>query len=218
MAFDLYIFDLDGTLIDTRYDLTIAINDMLSRYHLEPKSAEEVTGYVGDGIQKLVERCLGDEGIDVKEAASIFKKSYWIHKLDTTVPYPGVMDLLSRLSGKHKAILTNKSYRFTRAIMDGLRLTPEFSIVVGGDSVRRKKPSTDGVEYILERCGISSERAVLVGDGRNDIVVAKKAGLTAVWAAYGFSNRERILGIDPDYTIDSPIQLLDIEKRIERNS
>ena len=210
MAFDLYIFDLDGTLIDTRRDLTTAVNEMLALYGIGPKSVAEVTGCVGDGIKKLVERSFGDTSFDVEEALPVFKKCYWNHMLDTTAPYPGIMNLLSRLKGSYKAILTNKAYRFTRAITDGLCLTPYFPIIVGGDSVERKKPSTDGVEYILERAGLPKDRAVMIGDGKNDIDVAKKAGLTAVWVTYGFSDRSRLLGAIPDYTIDTPEQLLDI--------
>lgn len=210
MAFDLYIFDLDGTLIDTRHDLTTAVNEMLLPYGIGPKSVEEVTGYVGDGLKKLVERSFGDASYDVEEALSAFQKSYWNHMLDLTEPYSGVVDLLSRLKGKYKAILTNKPYRFAKAITDELGLTPYFPIIVGGDSVERKKPSTDGVEYILERSGFSKDRAVMIGDGKSDIVVAKKAGLTAVWVTYGFSDRSRLLGAIPDYTIDTPEQLLDI--------
>ena len=210
MAFDLYIFDLDGTLIDTRRDLTAAVNEMLLPYGIGPKSVEEVTGYVGDGIKKVVERSFGDRSFNVEEALSVFKKSYWNHMLDTTAPYPGVMNLLSRLKGSYKAILTNKAYRFTKAITDELGLTHYFPIIVGGDSVERKKPSTDGVEYILERAGLPTGRAVMIGDGKNDIVVAKKAGLTSVWVTYGFADRSRLSGEIPDYTIDIPEQLLDI--------
>jgi phosphoglycolate phosphatase len=218
LGFDLYIFDLDGTLIDTRQDMTTAINEMLSNYALKPKSVEEVTGYVGDGIRKLVERCLGEVSIDVEDALSIFEESYWNHKLDATALYPGVKPLLFCLRKKSKAILTNKAYRFTKAITDSLGLTPEFSLIIGGDSVPRSKPSTDGVEYVLQQTGIPRERAAMVGDGRNDIVVAKSSGLTSVWATYGFCSKDRIRGLEPDYTIDMPVQLLEIDRIAERKS
>ena len=218
MEFDLYIFDLDGTLIDTRCDMTEAINEMLSRYGIPPKSVEEVTSYVGDGIKKLVERTLDNRRIELEEAVSFFKESYWRHKLDTTAPYPGIKDLLSRLTSKQKAILTNKAYRFTRAITDGLGLTQQFSLILGGDSVARKKPALDGVEYILEHTGVSKKRTVMIGDGVNDIVVAKKAGFTAVGVTYGFTGRKRIREAEPDYIIDHPMALLDIGETTKRNS
>ncbi len=210
MLFKLVIFDLDGTLIDTRHDITTAINEVLSSYGLPIKSMEEVTGFVGDGIRVLVERCLGGSGIDATEAVSRFKDSYWNHMLDRTAPYPGVPALLDRLGDIKKAVLTNKAYRFTRAIMDRLGLTDRFECIVGGDSVGRKKPYTDGVDYILRKTGVAAARAIMIGDGKNDVVVAKQAGLASVWASYGFCARERLAGEKPDYEIQEPSRLLDI--------
>jgi phosphoglycolate phosphatase len=210
MLFELVIFDLDGTLVDTRHDMTTAINEVLSSYGLPEKSVEEVTGFVGDGIRVLVERCLGGFGVDTEEAVSRFKGSYWNHMLDQTAPYPGVTALLDRLGDRKKAVLTNKAYRFTRAITDRLGLTERFECIIGGDSVGRKKPYTDGVFYILRKTGVKADRAIMVGDGKNDILVAKKAGLVSVWAGYGFCDREKLAGEKPDYEIQEPARLLDI--------
>ncbi|MBN2322394.1 MAG: HAD-IA family hydrolase [Spirochaetes bacterium] len=210
MLFDLVIFDLDGTLIDTRFDMTTAINEVLSSYGLPEKGVEEVTGYVGDGIRVLVERCVVGSGIDITEAVSRFKDSYWNHMLDRTEPYPGVTALLDRIGGIKKAVLTNKAYSFTKAIMDRLGLTERFECIVGGDSVGRKKPYTDGVRYILQKTGVTAARAIMVGDGKNDIVVAKKTGLVSVWAGYGFCGRERLAGEKPNFEIMEPSGLIDI--------
>ena len=100
MAFDLYIFDLDGTLIDTRQDITTAINEMLNHYGLESKSVGEVTGFVGDGIKKLVQRCMEKSRVALDEAVSMFRDSYWNYMLDTTITYPGVLKLLAHLKDK----------------------------------------------------------------------------------------------------------------------
>lgn len=210
MSFDLYIFDLDGTLADTRRDLATAVNEMLAVYGIGPKTVEEITSYVGDGIKTLVERSFGGVSFDAEKALSIFKKSYWNHMLETTVLYPGVSDLLSRLDGRSKAILTNKAYKFTIAIADHLGLTPCFPIIIGGDSLERKKPSTDGIEYIIKKTGIPKERAVMIGDGKNDILVARDAGIVSVWVTYGFSDRARLEEATPDYVIDRPEILLDL--------
>ncbi len=208
MGFDMYIFDLDGTLIDTRRDITTAINKVLSHYGLAKKSIDEVTGYVGDGIQKFVERCIGDKKIDVDKAVSMFKDFYWTHLVDTTKPYPGVCEVLDHLSDKYKAILTNKSYKFTKAITDKLNLTEKFSEIVGGDSVSKKKPSTEGMEYIISKSGIEREKTVMIGDGKNDILTAKKAGVTSVYVTYGFTDAEKVRSLEPDFIIDTPIDLL----------
>jgi phosphoglycolate phosphatase len=210
MAFDLYIFDLDGTLIDTRQDITTAINAMLDHYGLATRSVEEVTGFVGDGIKKLVQRCMDKSRVSLDEAILFFKDAYWDHMLDTTKPYPGVVDLLTRLQGKQKAILTNKAFKFTKAILDGLGLTKLFPLIVGGDTVERKKPFTEGIESILRKTGRSKDRSVMIGDGRNDILVAKKAGVTSVYVTYGFTTFNRLDGIIPDYVMDSPMEILEI--------
>ncbi|UCB46533.1 MAG: HAD-IA family hydrolase [Spirochaetota bacterium] len=220
MAFDLYIFDLDGTLIDTRQDITTAVNEILHHYNLESKSVDEVTDYVGDGIRKLVQRCIEQSSIEqssivnsrvsLDEAVSMFKDSYWSHMHDTTITYPGITELLTHLKDKKKAILTNKAYKFTKAIMDRLGLTKQFSLIVGGDTVSKKKPSTEGIEFILQETGKPRDRTVMIGDGKNDILVAKKAGLISVYVTYGFTSIERLDGIKPDYIIDTPLELMEI--------
>lgn len=211
MEFELYIFDLDGTLVDTRADLTTAVNEMLTSYGLEELSIDEVVSHVGDGMRKLVERSLGSRSIDIEEAIERFKKSYSAHLLDTTVPYTDIHRVLDVLKEKYLAILTNKDYHFTKKITDALDLAPFFSLIIGGDCFRSKKPSTQGIEYILDRSGISREGAVMVGDGKNDILAAKRAGITSIYAAYGFSDSTILRDFAPDHVIHRPGELLEIK-------
>ncbi len=208
MNYELLIFDLDGTLIDTRQDITNAANEMLVRYGLEQKSVDEVTGYVGDGIARLVERCMGDEDVNIDEAVLLFKEIYTARLLDNTRPYPGIIELLDRLEGSRKAILTNKAYAPSKAITDGLGLTDYFEIFVGGNTLPRKKPFPDGVNYIVEKIGVSREKAILIGDGRNDILTAAEAGIPSVYVSWGFSDGGKIAGLNPDFTIDRPDELI----------
>src|SRR3989304_8433777 len=146
MGFDLLIFDFDGTLVDTRLDITNAVNDMLARFGMPQQGVEEVTSYVGDGIAKVVERSIGTAVVSLDEAASVFRESYARRLLENTAPYPGVVEDLAGLDGKLKAILTNKAYEYTKAISDGLGLTPHFAVILGGGSVKSRKPATEGVE------------------------------------------------------------------------
>lgn len=208
MNYELLIFDLDGTLIDTRQDITNAANEMLVLYGLEQKSVDEVTGYVGDGIARLVERCMGDEDVNIDEAVLLFKEIYTARLLDNTRPYPGIIELLDRLVGSRKAILTNKAYAPSKAITDGLGLTGYFEIFVGGNTLPRKKPFPDGVNYIVEKIGVSREKAILIGDGRNDILTAAEAGIPSVYVSWGFSDGGKIAGLNPDFTIDRPDELI----------
>ncbi|MFW6181173.1 MAG: HAD family hydrolase [Spirochaetota bacterium] len=208
MRFRLYIFDLDGTLLDTRRDLTTAVNEMLAALGMEPKSLEEVVGYVGDGIRRLVERSLGGDSTDLERAERLFRKAYEKHLVDATVPYPGVVETLQMLDRSHKAVFTNKSDRLTARLLEELGIRHFFSVVVGGDAVKQKKPSPEGIEYILEKTGVRPEDAVMIGDHRNDILAAQNAGVRSVFVTYGFSRLENVLAHNPDHVIKSPGELL----------
>ncbi len=210
MGYDLCIFDLDGTLIDTRVDITAAVNDMLSNYDLGKKGVDEVTGYVGDGIRKLVERCIMDDRVDIKQAISVFKTAYSSRLLETTKPYPGVFRVLEQLGDRCKAVLTNKSYDLSKAITDGLDLSHFFTLFIGGDTFEVKKPYADGIEYIIKHSGIKKEKTVMIGDGKNDILAAKNAGVASIFATYGFSKKDIIINLQPDFMINDPLELLDI--------
>jgi len=207
MGFELLIFDLDGTLIDTREDITRAVNEMLVYYKLPEKKVWEVTGLVGDGILKLVERCVSDKNININEAVEVFKDNYKKHMLDTTKPYPGITEVLSELSDKTKAVLTNKAFSFSKAILDGLNLTPFFDIIVGGDTLPVKKPNPDGLKYILQKTGISKSRAVMIGDGKNDMLTAKKVGISSIFVTYGFYRLNKN-EINSDFIINDPREIL----------
>jgi phosphoglycolate phosphatase len=222
MGFDLLIFDFDGTLVDTRLDITNAVNDMLERFGRPRKGIEEVTSYIGDGIVKIVERTMGASGVDVREtgasgadrggtgpsgvgleeAVSAFREAYARRLLENTAPYPGVLEALAGLDGKVKTIFTNKAYEYTKAISDGLRLSRYFTIILGGDSVKNRKPATEGVELILERTGIARSRAVMIGDGPNDVLTAKNAGIASIYVTYGFNPPLAVESLAPDFTID----------------
>jgi phosphoglycolate phosphatase len=208
--YELLIFDLDGTLIDTRQDITNSTNQMLAHYGLDQKGVDEVTGYVGDGIARLVERCMGDEDVHIDEAILLFKKIYTARLLENTRPYPGVVDLLKQLEMYRKAILTNKTYTLSKTITDGLGLTGYFEIFIGGDTLPRKKPFPDGVNYILEKAGVGREKSLLIGDGRNDILTAAETGLQSVYVSWGFSHDSSMTGLSPDFIINHPYELLAI--------
>jgi phosphoglycolate phosphatase len=230
MAFDLLIFDFDGTLVDTRVDITNAVNDMLALFGIPPKGVDEITSYVGDGIGKIVERSLGAAaarpgegnakaadhqevraaGPDLEEAVKSFKEAYGRRLLEHTAPYPGVIETLEGLDGKVKTILTNKAYEFTMAICDGLGLTRRFSVILGGDSVKNRKPATEGVELILGRTGVPRERAVMIGDGPNDVLTARNAGIASIYVTYGFNPPSAVESLAPDIVIDDPRRILDL--------
>jgi len=210
MGFSLCIFDMDGTLVDTSGDLANSINDMLSHYHMEKMQKEKVVEYVGDGIKRLVERCVSGHAVDVEEAVALFQGFYAERLVQTTRPYPGVPETLRQLDGKVKTVLTNKAYQFTKEILNRLDLSRYFAIIVGGDTFQRKKPSTDAVDFILRETGIEKKNTVLIGDGKNDMLTARNAGIVSIYVTYGFGTRDGLGEAQPDYVVDSPEELLRI--------
>ena len=210
MKYELLIFDLDGTLIDTRQDIADSANIMLAHYDLEGKSVDEVTGYVGDGIAKFVERCIGDAKLDFDEAVSMFKSIYTSHLLENTKPYPGIKELLDKLYMYRKAVLTNKAHGPSEAIINGLGLATFFEMVVGGDTLPRKKPFPDGVNHILEKMAVDRGKTLLVGDGRNDILTAAECNIQSIYVGWGFSDDGSMSDLNPDFSIDHPHELLEI--------
>jgi phosphoglycolate phosphatase len=210
MGYNLCIFDLDGTLIDTSGDINNAANDMLSHFGLQKIGKDQTMRYVGDGIRKFVERCVDDKAVDIEEAISFFKDAYSARKVETTRPYSGIVDVLEEISDKYLSVLTNKSYDISKAITDALGLSHYFEIIVGGDTFEKKKPFPDGIEHILEKSGIPKEETVMIGDGLNDILSAKRAGITSVYVSYGFTKTEQIIHLEPDHIVDRPHELLPI--------
>jgi phosphoglycolate phosphatase len=210
MGFKLCIFDLDGTLIDTSGDITGAINDMRAFFNLDKMQRDTVVDYVGDGIRKLVERCIHRQDVNLEEAVSFFEHAYRRRLVETTKPYPGIIKVLNQLEENSKAILTNKSSSFTEEIVRKLDLERYFPIIVAGDTLKRKKPFPDAVEHIIWQTGSRREATIMIGDGKNDILTARNAGISCIYVTYGFG-RLRMLGdLQPDYVIDRPEELLGI--------
>jgi phosphoglycolate phosphatase len=208
VKYELLIFDLDGTLIDTRQDIANSANIMLAHYGLEAKSVSEVTGYVGDGISAFVERCIGGAELPFDEAVAFFKRIYSEHLLENTTPYGGIIELLDQLEQYRKVVLTNKAYVPSKNIVDGLGLAPYFELLVGGDTLPRKKPFPDGIHHILEITGVAREKSLLVGDGKNDMLAASEARIRSVFVSWGFSDGTVAEDFSPDFRIDRPEELL----------
>lgn len=210
---ELLIFDLDGTLVDTKQDLTNAVNATRVRVGLPPLDEQLVSSYVGDGAPTLIRRVLAPEASEeeLARALEFFLAYYSAHKLDHTRPYPGVREALERLSraGVQMAVLTNKPVRVSRAILEGLSLDRHFARIYGGNSFEQKKPDPVGVETLLVELGFERERAMIVGDSAIDVRTARNAGVKVCGVTYGFQP-ETLAAEPPDVVVDSLAQLADI--------
>ena len=202
---DLLIFDLDGTLIDSKQDLCCAVNATRAHCGLPPLANETVYSYVGEGAPVLMRRTLGPgaTGGQVEEALAFFLAYYNDHMIDHTVLYPGVRETLDRLldAGVKMAVLTNKPVRMSRAIVEALGLGRHFRRVYGGNSFDQKKPHPVGVETLLAECGATRDRTMMVGDSGVDIRTARNAQVKACGVTYGFQP-ETLAEDPPDLLVD----------------
>jgi phosphoglycolate phosphatase len=198
------IFDLDGTLIDSKLDLAHAVNAMLEHMGRTPLAHEMVYSYVGNGAPMLVRRALGEGATDAEceKGLAHFLAYYRAHMLDNTVTYPGVREGLEKLKGKAMAVLTNKPVRFSEEILNGLGLSRYFRFVYGGNSFEKKKPDPMGVETILRDLAAPPADAMMVGDSDVDIRTARNSGIWACGVSYGLGT-ESLRAHPPDIMLDS---------------
>ncbi len=201
----LLIFDLDGTLIDSRRDLANSVNAMLRHMRRDPLPDETVASLVGNGAPVLVRKALG-EGVsedDVAAGLEFFLRYYDAHSLDHTVLYPGVRDALDACLGRHAAlsVLTNKPERMSRTIIDGLGLGGLFFRIYGGNSLEFKKPHPIGITRLMAEAGCDAAGTIMVGDSYVDVRTARNAGVRCCGVSYGFQP-ESLVADPPDMLID----------------
>jgi phosphoglycolate phosphatase len=187
------IFDLDGTLIDSKRDLIRSVNAMLAEMGRETLHEDTISGYIGDGAPQLVARALGNGASEAERerALKFFLGYYEDHKMDSTCEYPGVSEALEELRGFPMAILTNKPVRVSVRILEGLGLAKYFSAVYGGNSFETKKPDPLGARKILSEFGVSPNEALLIGDSEVDVQTARNVGTWAAAVNYGFGRHDR---------------------------
>jgi phosphoglycolate phosphatase len=209
---DLLIFDLDGTLIDSRLDLAHAVNATRAHMGMTQLDFERVYSYVGNGAPVLIRRALGEQAteLEVEEALEFFLEYYREHALDCTTLYPGVKESLDRLeaAGKRMAVLTNKPVRMSNAIVEGLGVAGHFFQVYGGNSFDFKKPHPIGVETLMRQAGVDRQRTVMVGDSAVDVNTAINAGVRSCGVTYGFQP-ETLKDPKPDLLVDRMEQFVD---------
>jgi len=199
-----FLFDLDGTLIDSKLDLVNSVNFMLREMGREVLPLATVAGYIGHGAPRLVADALGPDAVeaDCKRGLETFLAHYDQHSLDATRAYPGVVEGLEALQDRPMAVLTNKPAKMSVAILESLGLRKYFRAVYGGDSFEKKKPDPAGALAILKNLGGQPHEAAMVGDSGVDIQTARNAGMFAIAVNYGFGQHDR--QADPaDLYIDS---------------
>jgi phosphoglycolate phosphatase len=197
----LLIFDLDGTLVDSKLDLALSVNAMLAEMKCARLPHEQIATYVGHGVSNLIRRALGDAATDesVERGLEFFLAHYRQHMLDNTVTYPGVREALEDLNGWRLAVLTNKPVRFSQEILSGLGVAQYFACIYGGNSFAQKKPDPIGVVKLMGDMNVSPRQTLIIGDSDTDVLTGRNAGIWTCGVTYGFG---------PDTFEETPADLL----------
>jgi phosphoglycolate phosphatase len=197
----LFIFDLDGTLVDTLEDITHSINYTLGKLGRPLLHLDTVRKYVGDGMEMLLTRALGGHADLLEEAIGI----YTVHQSRNLVVrsklFPGVRDTLEHFRALPMAVVTNKTLEFSEPLLEKLGIRPYFGMIVGADAGLPLKPAPDAFRKVLQDLGIAQEHAVVVGDGTTDMRAGKAAGITTCAVTYGYRSEEELRQAGPDYVI-----------------
>lgn len=207
----LIIYDFDGTLVDTLFDIADAVNLSLEALGLRTLSRETIRKYVGKGVERLMAQSIDGTGYDdLQSAVELFRKHYSENLMNHTRFYPSGREILDHFRDKKQAICSNKPEGFVRQILESLKCLDTFDAILGGDSLKSRKPDPEGLLHLLERFQCSPEQAVLVGDSPVDIETGKRAGIYTCVVSFGFGDPKEIASAKPDCTIDHLSQLKDL--------
>ncbi len=187
------IFDLDGTLIDSKRDLVLSVNATLREMRREELPEDLVASYVGSGAPVLISRALGSAAAqeELQPALKFFLTHYEEHKLDFTKLYPGVREALEEMRGVPMAVLTNKPVNISVRILEGLGVAEFFRAIYGGNSFATKKPDPLGANTVLGELGVASAQAAMVGDSEVDVQTARNARMISAIVNFGFGTHDR---------------------------
>ena len=213
MKYSTYIFDLDGTLLDTLGDLAASVNYALRTHGMPEHTIDDVRRFVGNGVRKLMERAIPDgaSNPDFEAAFATFRQHYMAHSLDTTKPYDGIPETLEALKAKgcHLAVVSNKMMAATQELCRHF-FPDTIEVAIGENEAEgiRKKPAPDTVIAALRQLGVGQEGAVYVGDSDVDIETARNSGLPCISVLWGFRDRDFLLQHGAKTFISNPSELL----------
>ena len=205
-----YIFDLDGTLLDTLNDLHASCNYALRTHGMPERSLEEVRQFVGNGVKKLMVRAIpnGLENPLFEETLQTFRQHYLLHNLDTTLPYPGIMEMLQQLKaqGKRIAVVSNKFYAATQDLCKHF-FGDTIQVAIGEREDIKKKPAPDTVLEALRQLQVTRQDAVYVGDSEVDVETARNSGIPCISVLWGFRSKSFLLSHGATTFIETPNEL-----------
>ena len=209
----LIVYDLDGTLIDSRHDISDAVNWTLKELGFSCLPGDRVSAFVGSGVKNLMEQalkevCPSGGKLPLERAIKLFRRRYSEHLLDQTCLYPSVQKVLEFFKARLQAVITNKPENFSLTILKGLGVSHYFFEVVGGDRGLPKKPAPDALIEILKQANVEPHESILVGDSAIDIETGRSAHVKTIAVTYGFSKREKIENSKPDFILNDLEELI----------
>lgn len=198
----LIIYDLDGTLVDTRQDIAEAVNYMLRKMEASPLSSADIERYVGEGVPHLIKSCLhGADRERLKQGMGIYRTYYAQHLLDHSVLYPGARELLEHFQHRTQAVITNKPNPYSRAILEGLGVANFFSAIIAGNSGFPRKPDPAALRALMQDHGATPHETVMVGDSPIDIETARRVGVLTVAVTHGFADEAELRAAMPEVIV-----------------
>jgi len=209
---DLLIFDLDGTLMNSIPDLTAALNFTSEKFALKVFSESEVQILVGGGIRKLIEDAFGQKRYtyDYQQYYDCFMDYYAKNHSRKSHLFKGSLEVLNHFQDKKMAILSNKFDHFTKQMASDYNIDGFFDVILGASGNFKKKPSSEPVNYILEKMGVQKEYAMMIGDSEQDILTAKNAGIKSAAVTFGYRTKEQLMELNPDYICNNLMELINI--------
>ncbi|MGD9343007.1 MAG: HAD-IA family hydrolase [Desulfuromonadales bacterium] len=196
MSINAFLFDLDGTLVDSIPDLTRAVNLLRNELDLADLSCDQVRTYVGDGVGLLLQRALPEDLFSTHRRQR-FVEIYTAHLTDETTVYPGIFEFLEMHRDKPMAVVTNKPQHLAEMIVDRLQLAPFFADVIGAERALQRKPHPDMVHHALRRLDCAPQQTVLFGDHHVDLRAAHAAGVKSCFCAWGLGHDD---GLQADFS------------------
>ncbi|MBI5136369.1 MAG: HAD-IA family hydrolase [Nitrospirae bacterium] len=212
MPVKLILYDLDGTLVDSKEDLARAVNRTLADLGLPERPHGELYTFVGNGVRPLLAKAVGGEHntAELDHAIEVFRAHYLNHLTDHTTLYPGVDEVLATFGHLHQAIVTNKPMQYTAGVVRNLGLGPRVGLVLGGDSTPYLKPDPAILHAALAHFGVAPEEALMVGDGLPDVGAARAAGVPCALLTCGLGNPAELAAAAPDFLLDHIAALIPV--------
>jgi phosphoglycolate phosphatase len=218
MKFNCLLFDLDGTLVNSRADITNSVNLTLVELGYERLPDEMIHQFIGEGVRLLLGRALNQvkaqqpAETELDNALVVYQRHYLVHLLDQTVIYPEVIAALEHFAHLPKAVVTNKPIGFTLPLLEGLGLSSHFVTVLGGDSLATRKPDPLMLLTAAQRCETNPRECLMIGDSWVDIAAGKNAGMTTCGYTNGFRGKAELIEAQADHLFDRFSELKAIVK------